>query len=38
MQLLIKTLNDLSRTIKISQLSKFTNKNLRRYFKKLKFI
>ena len=36
MQLLIKTLNDLSRAIKMSQLKKLTNKYLKRYFKKLK--
>ena len=36
MQLLIKTLNNLSRAIKMFQLKEFTNKNLKRYFKKLK--
>ena len=35
MQLSIKTLNDLSRTIKMFQLKKFTNIDLKRYFKKL---
>ena len=37
MQLLIKTLNDMSLVFKISQLKEFTNRNLRRYFKKLEF-
>ena len=36
MQLSIKILNNLSRVTKIFQLKEFTNKNLRRYFKKLK--
>ena len=36
MQLLIKTSNDLSRVIKMFQLKEFTNKDLRRYFKRLK--
>ena len=36
MQLLIKTSNDLSRAIKMFQLKEFTNKHLKRCFKKLK--